>query len=105
MNEEEKYEQYMELGEERIERTAGVWDEMADEWFTERGWTKSHMAYDTDRGTGTLWVVVDFNDDGSQVWEDTGIPAREGDSLLCEGWDEAEYVGFQEWLKEQGEEE
>lgn len=100
MNEEEKYEEYMELGEERVQRTAEVWDEMADKWFTDRGWTKPHMAYDTVRGT--LWVVVDFNDDGSQVWEDTGISAREGDSLLCEGWGEAEYIGFQEWLKEQG---
>jgi hypothetical protein len=98
----DRYEEYMELDEERLERTGHAWDEMADEWFTDRGWTKSHMAYDTDRGTGTLWVVVDFNDDGSQVWEDTGISAIEADSLLCEGWDEAEYIGYQEWLKEQG---
>ena len=110
MNEEEKYEEYMELGEERIERTAEVWDKMADEWFTDRGWTKPHMAYDTDRGTGTLWVatVNEYNPTtgvSNEVWEDTGISAREGDSLLCEGWDEAEYIGFQEWLKEQGEEE
>ena len=99
----EAWEQYMDLYcEERIERTADAWDEMADEWFTDRGWTKPHMAYDTDRGTGTLWVMTQWE---PELWEDTGIPAREGDSLLCEGWDEAEYVGFQEWLKEQGEEE
>jgi len=103
MNEEEKYEEYMQLYcEERIERTAGVWDEMADALFERHGWTKSHMAYDTDRDTGTLWVMTQYD---PEVWEDTGIPAREGDSLLCEGWDEAEYVGFQEWLKEQGDEE
>ena len=103
MNEEEKYEEYMQLYcEERIERTAGVWDEMADAFFERHGWTKSHMAYDTDRDTGTLWVMTQYD---PEVWEDTGIPAREGDSLLCEGWDEAEYVGFQEWLKEQGDEE
>jgi len=102
MNEEEKYEEYMQLYcEERIERTAGVWDEMADAFFERHGWTKSHMAYDTDRDTGTLWVMTQYD---PEVWEDTGIPAREGDSLLCEGWDEAEYVGFQEWLKEQGDE-
>jgi hypothetical protein len=29
-----KYEEYMELGEERIERTADVWDEMADAFFS-----------------------------------------------------------------------
>ena len=100
-----KKEEYMELEEGRVERTADAWDEMAHEWFTDRGWEKSHMAYDTDRGTGTLWVVVDFNDDGSQVWEDTGIPKIEADSLLCEGWDEAEHIGYLEWLKEQGDEE
>ena len=60
------------------------------------------MAYDTNRGTGTLWVVVDFNDDGSQVWEDTGISAFEADRLLTEGWDTAELIGYEEWLEEQG---
>ena len=98
----DRYEEYMELGEERIERTADAWDELAIAFFERHGWTKSHMAYSTERDTGTLWVMTEYE---PEVWEDTGIPAREGDSLLCEGWDEAEYVGFQEWLKEQGDEE
>ena len=92
----------MGLGEGRIVRTAMVWDKMADEWFTDRGWTKPHMAYDTDRPTKTLWVMTQWE---PELWQDTGISAREADSLLCEGWDEAEYVGYQEWLKEQGDEE
>ena len=88
--------------ESRIEATADVWDEYADEFFADREWTKSHMAYDTQRGTGTLWVVVDFNDDGSQVWEDTGIPAIEADSLLTEGWDSAEAEAYERWCKAEG---
>ena len=101
----DEYEEYMELGEERIERTADAWDEMADEWFTDRGWTKSHMAYDTDRGTGTLWVatVNEYNSItgvSNEVWEDTGISAKEADRLLTEGWDDAEYQGFLNWMKE-----
>jgi hypothetical protein len=98
----EAWEEYMELGEETVERTADIWDEMADDFFKRHGWTKSHMAYSTERGTGTLWVMTEYE---PEVWEDTGISAREGDSLLCEGWDEAEYIGFQGWLKERGEEE
>ena len=102
MTDTDKYEEYMELGEERIERTADAWDDMADAFFERHGWAKPHMAYSTERNTNTLWVMTQYE---PEVWEDTGIPSREGDSLLCEGWDEAEYVAFQEWLKEQGEEE
>jgi glucuronate isomerase len=93
----DKYEEYMELVEERIERTADAWDEMADAFFERHGWTKDHMAYDTDRGTKTLWVMTEYE---PEVWENTGISAREADSLLCEGWDEAEYQGFLNWMKE-----
>jgi len=85
---------------ERIERTADIWDKIAEEFFAEHGWTKPHMAYNTDRET--LWVLTDYD---NHVWEDTGISSKEGDWLLCEMWDEAEYVGFQEWLEEQQEEE
>jgi hypothetical protein len=90
-------EEYMELGEERIERTADAWDEMSDKWFTNRGWTKSHMAYDTDRTTKTLWVMTQAD---PEVWEDTGISAKEADRLLTEGWDAAELIGYEEWVKE-----
>jgi hypothetical protein len=93
----DKYEEYMELVEERIERTADAWDEMADKWFTNRGWTKSHMAYDTERDTKTLWVMTQAD---PEVWEDTGISAKEADRLLTEGWDDAEYQGFLNWMKE-----
>lgn len=102
MNDEKKYEEYMELGEYRIGRTADAWDEMAEAFFERHGWTKSHMAYDTDRATKTLWVMTEHD---PEVWEDTGISAKEADRLLTGGWDEAEYIGYQEWLKEQGEEE
>lgn len=100
----EKYDEYIdeELMEERLERTAEAWDEMAYAFFERHGWTKSHMAYDTDRGTDTLWVMTEYE---PEVWEDTGISASEADSLLCEGWDEAEYIGFTQWLAEQEEEE
>ena len=93
----EAWEEYMELVEERIERTADAWDEMADKWFTNRGWTKSHMAYDTERTTKTLWVMTQAD---PEVWEDTGISAKEADRLLTEGWDDAEYQGFLNWMKE-----
>ena len=106
----ERFDEYMELGEERIERTAEAWDEMAEAFFARHGWTKDHMAYSTERGTGTLWVatVNEYNPitgRSKQVWEDTGISAREADFLLCEGWDDAEYIGFTRWLAEQEEEE
>jgi len=92
----DKYEEYMELGEERIERTADAWDELAEAFFERHGWTKSHMAYDTDRGTGTLWVMTEE----PEVWEDTGISAKKADRLLTEGWDTAEYIGYEAWMKE-----
>tara|TARA_R100001230_G_C5634477_1_gene141558 strand:+ start:97 stop:393 length:297 start_codon:yes stop_codon:yes gene_type:complete len=92
-------EEYMELGEERVARTADAWDELADTFFERHGWTKDHMAYDTDRGTNTLWVMTQQD---PEVWEDTDINAKKADRLLTEGWDTAEYIGYQKWLKEQG---
>jgi len=97
MTDTDRYEEYMELEEERIERTADAWDEMADEWFANRGWTKPHMAYHTDRTTKTLWVMTQ---DDPEVWEDTGFSAKEADRLLTEGWDTAELIGYEEWVKE-----
>ena len=90
------YEEYMELGEERIERTSDAWDEIAERFFEENGWTKSHMAYDTDRETNTLWVETE------EGWEDTDIPAKKGEWLLTDMWDEAEWMGYQEWCKYEG---
>ena len=98
----DEYEEYMELGEERIERTADAWDEMAEAFFKQHGWTDNHMAYDTDRGTGTLWVKTDYY---PEVWQNTGISKREADRLLTEGWDTAELIGYEAWMKERGEEE
>jgi hypothetical protein len=85
--------------ESRIEATADVWDEYADEFFADRGWTKPHMAYDVERGTGTLWVMTQYE---PELWEDTGISAREGDSLLCDGWDNAEADAYDRWREENG---
>jgi hypothetical protein len=34
------------------------------------------------------------------VWEDTGISAKEADRLLTEGWDDAEYQGFLNWMND-----
>ena len=106
----DKYEEYMELGEERIGRTADAWDELADAFFERHGWTKPHMAYDTERATKTLWVMTVNEYDpitgvSDEVWEDTGISAKKADRLLTEGWDTAELIGYEEWLKEQGDEE
>ena len=98
----ERYDEYMELGEERIERTADAWDELAEAFFKRHGWTDNHMAYSTERGTGTLWVMTDYH---PEVWRDTGISAKEADRLLTDGWDDAEYIGFTHWLAEQEEEE
>tara|TARA_R100000654_G_scaffold19070_1_gene39264 strand:- start:3677 stop:3979 length:303 start_codon:yes stop_codon:yes gene_type:complete len=98
----EKYDEYMQLEEERIERTADAWDEMAEAFFKRHGWAEDHMAYDTDRGTGTLWVKTDLH---HEVWKDTGISAKEADRLLTSGWDDAEYIGFTHWLAEQEEDE
>lgn len=95
-------EEYMELEEERLERTADAWDEMAYAFFERHGWTGNHMAYSTERGTGTLWVMTDYH---PEVWKDTGISAKEADRLLTDGWDEAEYIGYEAWMKERGEEE
>lgn len=92
-----KFEEFMELGDERIERTADVWDEMAEAFFKHHGWTKNHMAYSTDRDTGTLWVMTQYE---PEVWEDTGISDRLADNLLTAGWDDAEYVAYQAWLEE-----
>ena len=97
----ERYDEYMQLTEERIERTADAWDEIAESFFKRHGWTKNHMAYSTERGTGTLWVMTEWE---PEVWEDTGISANEADRLLCGGWDDAEYIGFTKWLAEQEEE-
>tara|TARA_R100000406_G_scaffold23452_3_gene14915 strand:+ start:2902 stop:3192 length:291 start_codon:yes stop_codon:yes gene_type:complete len=91
------FEEYMKLGEERIERTANAWDKMAESFFERHGWTKSHMAYSTERATKTLWVMTQ---DDPEVWEDTGISAKKADRLLCEGWDTAELIGYEEWIKE-----
>lgn len=98
----DKYKQYMELGEERLERTGDAWDEMADAFFERHGWTKPHMSYDTDRGTGTLWVMTEYE---RPVWEDTGISAKEAVHLLTDGWDTAELIGYEAWMEERGEEE
>lgn len=86
------------MDEERIGRTGEAWDSMAERFFEMHGWEKNHMAYDTDRGTGTLWVKT--NGGESETWEDTGISARRADYLLTSGWDEAEYAGFIEWAEE-----
>ena len=96
-------EESMELEEELIERTADAWDEMAEAFFKRHGWTDKHMAYDTDRGTGTLWVMTAVG--RHEVWKDTGISAKEADRLLTEGWDAAELIGYEAWMKERGEEE
>lgn len=96
---EDKWEEYMELNEERVERTGDAWDEIAERFFEENGWTQDHMAYDNDRETKTLWVLTQYD---PEVWEDTGIPYRNAEWLLCDMWDEAEYIGYEKWLKEQG---
>jgi len=90
-----------EMNEERLERTADAWDEMADAFFERHGWTDNHMAYDTNRGTGTLWVMVQSE---PEAWKDTGISAKEADRLLTSGWDEAEHIGYEAWKKERGDE-
>ena len=83
----------------RIEMTASVWDKWADEWFTQRGWTKDCHGYETDWGTGTLWVLTSIGESNFNAeykvgedlwWEDTRIPSKEADRLLTEGWDYAE---------------
>ena len=100
MTEEELWDIYLsdEMNEERIGRTGDAWDEIAQTFFDNRGWTKSHMAYQIRRETNTLWVMTEHE---PEVWEDTGISAREADRLLCDSWDSAEYVGFVEWAKEE----
>ena len=101
-------EEYMELEEERLERTADAWDEMAEAFFKQHGWTDNHIAYDTDRGTGTLWVMIDAGNPAEhepEVWRDTGISAKKADRLLTQGWDTAELIGYEAWLAERWEEE
>jgi hypothetical protein len=98
----ERYDEYMELGEYRIGLTGEAWDKLAEAFFKRHGWTKSHMAYDTERATKTLWVMTEYE---PEVWEDTGISAKEADRLLTEGWDTAEHIAYEEWLAEQEEEE
>ncbi len=100
--------------ESRVEAIADVWDEYAEEFFADRGWEKDHISYSTDspdaRRTGTLWVqtridmTIEWGGDQTDniAWEDTGIPAREADSLLCDGWDNAETEAYDRWRKENG---
>ena len=89
-----------EMNEERSDRTANAWEKIADAFFEGHGWTKDHMAYDTDRGTGSLWVMTH-----PEVWEDTGISAKKADRLLTDGWDTAEIIGYEAWMEEQGDDE
>ena len=85
--------------EARIQVTSDVWDEYAEEFFADRGWTKPRMEYNTERGTGTLWVMTEYE---PEVWEDTGIPAHEADRLLTEGWDNAEAEAYERWCEAEG---
>jgi hypothetical protein len=46
-----------------------------------------------------------MTEDEPEVWEDPGISAKKADRLLTEGWDTAELIGYEKWMKERGEEE
>ena len=89
---------YYEMADERMERTAEIWDEMADDFMRLHGWDRPHTGYDTDRDTDTLWVLTGYDDQLRQVWEDTGIPKREGEKLLTATYDYAEELAYEEWI-------
>lgn len=91
--------------ESRIEATAEVWDEYADAFFEAHGYEGKRMAYNTERATGTLWVLIDVDEEHPQypeVWKNTYIPAHEADRLLTEGWDNAEAEAYERWCKAEG---
>ena len=83
---------YYEMADERMERTTEIWDEMADDFMRSHGWDGPHLAYDTNRDTGTLWVLT------GEIWEDTGIPEKEGDRLLTSMYDYAEELAYENWI-------
>ena len=85
--------------EARIPVPSDVWDEYADAFFEAHGYEGKRMEYNTERGTGTLWVMTEYE---PEVWEDTGIPAHEADRLLTEGWDNAEAEAYERWCEAEG---
>jgi len=92
---------YYEMADKRMEWTAEIWDDMAEDFMRSHGWDKPHLAYDTNRDTGTLWVLTGYDgqrEPRREVWEDTGIPEREGDRLLTSVYDYAEELAYEDWI-------